>query len=203
MKNSRIVTLATFATIVFGGVETAFANPSYSFTTIDVPGAVDTGPSGINDSGQIVGGFDDGRVGHGFLLDTSGSITTIDVPGATSTGASGINDSGQIVGLFDYATGNTHGFFLDVGGRFTTIDVPGASETFAVGINNSGQIVGYFGAIGYHGFLYTGGSFTSIDVGPLPIDTFASASTTGARSRESSIQATRGRPRAFSLRPLL
>ena len=40
MKNSRIVTLATFAMVVFGGVETAFANPSYSFTTIDVPGAM-------------------------------------------------------------------------------------------------------------------------------------------------------------------
>ena len=27
MKNSRIVTLATFAMVVFGCVETAFANP--------------------------------------------------------------------------------------------------------------------------------------------------------------------------------
>ena len=41
MKRAAIgVHLATFAMVVFGCVETAFANPSYSFTTIDVPGAM-------------------------------------------------------------------------------------------------------------------------------------------------------------------
>jgi probable HAF family extracellular repeat protein len=64
---------------VFGGVETAFADSIYSFTTIDVPGALSTSPSGINDSGQIVGGFWDGLKGHGFLY-RGGSFTTIDVP---------------------------------------------------------------------------------------------------------------------------
>ena len=54
MKNSRIVTLATFAMVVFGGVETAFADSIYSFTTIDVPGATGgTSANGINNSGQI------------------------------------------------------------------------------------------------------------------------------------------------------
>ena len=50
---------------------------------------------------------------------------------------------------------------------FTTIDVPGAvpGSTQAGGINNSGQIVGSFDAGGTtHGFLDTGGSFTTIDV---------------------------------------
>ena len=41
------------------------ANPIYSFTTIDVPGGIDTNAYGINNSGQIVGGFGDGI--HGFL----------------------------------------------------------------------------------------------------------------------------------------
>jgi hypothetical protein len=36
MQNSRIVTLATFAMVVVGGVETAFADSIHSFTTIDV-----------------------------------------------------------------------------------------------------------------------------------------------------------------------
>ena len=36
MKNSRIVTLATFAMVVFGGVETAFAGVLNTFTTINV-----------------------------------------------------------------------------------------------------------------------------------------------------------------------
>jgi hypothetical protein len=38
-----------------------------NFTTIKVPGATRTGASGINDSGQIVGGFSDGHGGHGFV----------------------------------------------------------------------------------------------------------------------------------------
>ena len=69
MKNSRIVTLATFATIVFGGVETAFAGTLYTFTTIDVPGAIATSASGINDSVRIVGSCYCGFCAryHGFL----------------------------------------------------------------------------------------------------------------------------------------
>jgi hypothetical protein len=38
MKSPRIVQLI-FAMAVFGGVGTAFADISYSFTTFDVPGA--------------------------------------------------------------------------------------------------------------------------------------------------------------------
>ena len=110
MKNSRIVTLATFAMVVFGGVETAFASMLYSFTTIDVPGAscCTTVANGINNSGQIVGYFDDTRGRHGFV-DTGGSLSTIDVPGARVTQANGINDSGQIVGWFE---GPGEGAFL-------------------------------------------------------------------------------------------
>src|SRR5262249_47870241 len=39
MQNARTVQLAMFAMVVFGGVETALANPTYSFTTIDVSGS--------------------------------------------------------------------------------------------------------------------------------------------------------------------
>ena len=109
----RIVHLAMFAMAVFGGVETAFADSIYSFTTIDVPGASSTGANAINDSGQIVGSFDDATGAHGFFLDVDGSFTTIDVPGASETFAIGINNSGQIVGFFG-ALGE-HGF-LDTGG---------------------------------------------------------------------------------------
>jgi len=43
--------------------------------------------------------------------------------------------------------------------------VPGATFTVARGINNSGQIVGtYSDASGGHGFLYTAGVFTPLDV---------------------------------------
>src|SRR5215470_16738908 len=69
------VHLAMFAMAVFGGVETAFANPTiYSFTTLDVPGT-SSQASGINDSGQIVGTIGDATgTAHGFL--DTGSILT-------------------------------------------------------------------------------------------------------------------------------
>jgi probable HAF family extracellular repeat protein len=91
-----------------------FLKDDASFTTINVPGALFTQPSGINDAGQIVGLFGDATSrDHGFLKD--GAIfTTFDVPGATlGTFATGINDAGQIVGSFLDAMGNPHGFLKD------------------------------------------------------------------------------------------
>jgi hypothetical protein len=126
-----------------------------SFSAIEVPGAVRTVPTGINDSGQIVGWFiDTSRIYHGFL-DNSGSFTTIDFPGSRFTQAHGINNNGQIVLDFLGTDGYDHAI-LDDGGTFTTINVPGAIYTLAEGINDRGEIVGYFrDAAGLHGFLAT------------------------------------------------
>jgi probable HAF family extracellular repeat protein len=58
----------------------------------------------------------------------------------------------------------------DVSYTFTPIDVPGASATLAHGINKKGQIVGYYSLPNqnaWHGFLYTAGAFTPLDV-PFP-----------------------------------
>jgi probable HAF family extracellular repeat protein len=156
MKSPRIVQLAMFAMAVCGGVETASADPTYSFTAITVPGAVTSTAFGINDSGQIVGSFNDGSGFQGFV-DTGGSFTTIDVPGAVQTYAYGINNSGQIVGYFQDTT-TDHGY-LDTGGNFTTIDVPGEIATEALGINDSGQIVGSF---------YNGSSNQAFLATPVP-----------------------------------
>ena len=155
-----------------GAITLAFATtgaaqaPSYTFTTIDVPGATSTAARSINDANQIVGSFTDSAGTHGFVL-SGGSFTTIDVPGASSTHGGKINTRGQIVGRFTDSAG-THGFILS-GGSFTTIDVPGATAsfgTFASGVNDADQIVGdYFVATGQqHGFLDMGGTFTTIDV---------------------------------------
>jgi uncharacterized membrane protein len=128
---------------------------SFTFTPIDVPGASDTQPLGINPSGQIVGFYISPVLHlHGFLYD-GGVFTTIDVPGAFLTEAYGINPSGQIVGFYGDSAG-AHGFLYD-GGVFTTIDPPGATfDTQASGINPRGQIVGFYGdSTGAHGFLAT------------------------------------------------
>src|SRR5215468_1936801 len=97
------------------------------FTTIDVPGAADTGASGINARGDIVGDYN--RDQHGYLL-SKGHFTTIDVPGASATAAFAITAAGDIVGDYSTTVGpcaaqpsaGCHGFLLSKG-TFTTIDV--------------------------------------------------------------------------------
>jgi probable HAF family extracellular repeat protein len=67
---------------------------------------------------------------------------------------------------------------------YTTLDDPLATNgTFAWGINASGQIVGSYGdaSIFYHGFLYSGGSYTTLD-GPCPAARLHTASTIWVRS---------------------
>ncbi|MBV8845636.1 MAG: hypothetical protein JO307_22755 [Bryobacterales bacterium] len=132
MKSSRMVQLAIFAMVVFCGTETAFANPIYSFTTIDVPGASETFAGGINNSGQIVGSFNvfGTLMTHGFL-DINGSFTTIDFPGATgATNAYGINNTGQIVGVFSGTGGLAQGF-LDTGGSFKQYRCPRGNSHYS------------------------------------------------------------------------
>jgi probable HAF family extracellular repeat protein len=47
---------------------------------------------------------------------------------------------------------------------YTTIDDPSGRSTSAHGINNAGQIVGqYFSNNAAHGFLYSGGTYTTLD----------------------------------------
>src|SRR5262249_24559972 len=88
---------------------------------------------------QIVGTYNDGVTGHGFLLDENGS-PTVDVPGATFTNAIGIR------------------------GQFRTIDFPDAPFTQAIGINSLDEIVGVYTLAGTtHGFLLSGGQLSTVD----------------------------------------
>src|SRR5262249_16857103 len=135
-------------TLVAAGGTHGFQLVDETHTTLDVPGSANTAIDGINDAGQIVGGYD----GHGFLRDIDGTYTTLDVPGAEATRARGINNAGQIVG--EYFDGIWHGFVLS-DERYTALDVPGAIQTFAYGINDSGQIVGQYRMAddNVHGFI--------------------------------------------------
>jgi uncharacterized membrane protein len=134
--------------------------PTYAFTQVDVPSSLfpsNTNATGINNSGQIAGGYQGGgSPPQGFLLD-QGSYTPLGVPGFTGdTIASGINDSGQIVGSYGFfGDGLVYGFLLDQG-TYTTLDVPGSTYTSATGIDDSGQIVEWCAeGFGVHGFLAT------------------------------------------------
>lgn len=147
---------------------------TYTYTTIDMPGAVSTRANGINNVGQIVGDFiDTGNWTHGFLL-SGGSFTSFDYPGTVPSGPGffggtwglGINDSVQIVGGHGPTyLGVTYGYLFS-GGSFTSIpNMSGSLATDAQGINNAGQIVGStenLSGNGGVGYLFSGGSFTTI-----------------------------------------
>ncbi len=135
-----------------GGVYTSFDPPDSAFVLT----------AGINDNGQIAGGFQDANNGqHGFLY-SGGNYTILDIPGADKTLATGINNTNTVVGYY-YISNIAHGFIYS-GGVFTTIDPPNSTHTEAYGINNKEQVVGMY-AIGKipHGFIYSGGVYTTID----------------------------------------
>ena len=162
----------------FGYLYSGGSNGTY--TTIEDPLDKPINPTlvsftnayGINDSGQIVGQFQDpSTLGyHGFLY-SKGVYTTLDDPlGVNSMGnkytfASAINNSGQIVGYYDDGP-KSHGF-LYANGVYTTLDDPlGVNGTLPLGINSAGQIVGNYldASFNSHGFLYSNGIFTSMDL---------------------------------------
>ena len=150
------------------------------FASIEVPGASTTEAMGINNSGDIVGSWEDARTGRrsGFLR-SGGVYTSIDIPGAVLTVANDINDAGDIVGTYYEPAdagelfGDSHGYLLSADGQLTTITVPGQRVTWAFGINNRGQIVGGYSewsgdqVLGVHGFMLDTGTFTPIDF-PVP-----------------------------------
>jgi uncharacterized membrane protein len=152
------------------------------FTSISFPGAGHTHCRGINNAGDIVGYYsiskddNDDSNKHGFLLH-AGVFTAIDFPGAKYTEVWRANDNGQILGRYIGPDGNFH-LFLLANGAFTSIDYPGALQTapggfsHLGGLNNHGDIVSDYCNSGkcilntageIHGFLLSGGIFTSFD----------------------------------------
>jgi uncharacterized membrane protein len=140
------------------------------FTTVEAPEAANqTLAYGVNNRGQIVGGYDDADgVAHGFVRDKRGRFTTYDVPGAYATIITRINDRGQMVGDYfetsdTYAQGVKRGFLLD-DGKLTRIDFPEALSTEAAGIDNFGRVVGEaFDAQSVWGYVWKGGRFTTLE----------------------------------------
>src|SRR5262249_37749582 len=98
--------------------------PVYTYTNLDdplVPGGAFA--HGINNAGQIVGGYIGASRNGGFLY-SGGTFTALDDPlGADGTTAFGINNAGQIVGDYFDASNNGHSFFY-VGGTFTILNDP-------------------------------------------------------------------------------
>ena len=79
-----------------------------AFTTLDVPGAINTRAIGINAAGDIVGWFENDAGDHGFVLH-QGVFSIVDIPGVTKVRLFDINGSGVIVGWYQDGLA-THGF---------------------------------------------------------------------------------------------
>jgi hypothetical protein len=161
-----------------GTIHSFFLSGS-TFTEYDVPGAVQTNLLGINEPGDLTGGFDpDGSgVFQGFI-DRRGTITSFAVPGALSTFAYEINNSKQlVVGYYIDSSGILHGYYRDANGALHfPIDPPGSVGTVLFGLNNRSWVVGrYADNSGVtHGlffvppdrfftFDYPGSTFTSLN----------------------------------------
>jgi probable HAF family extracellular repeat protein len=81
-----------------------------AFTAINPPGAIETTPSAINNSGVVVGTFVDvNNQIHGFMY-SNGKFLQIDHPNAISTTAYGIDDKNEIVGTYRAADGFSYGY---------------------------------------------------------------------------------------------
>ena len=116
------------------------AAQNFTFTTIDYPGAVETGLAGINESGQIAGNYFACYAGCevGLLLTGGSNFQSFNFPGATETHGYEINNLGEIAG-YVLVGGVYHGYVRRSGGNFETIDFPGAQSSAALDINEQTQ----------------------------------------------------------------
>jgi hypothetical protein len=132
---------------------------AYHFTILAFPGAKATTPQGINDAGDVTGGYvlptgtGPGPVGGSFLW-SKGAFQDIRNPAGFLTQAHNINSVGQIVGDYFFSnppgSSTQHGNFVrDPNGHYSDFDVspisgppPGFGTLMAS--NSSGWKVGRF-----------------------------------------------------------
>jgi uncharacterized membrane protein len=150
---------------------------TFKFKTVNVPGALQTFPAGVNNKGVTVGQYQDKKgVYHGYILQGK-KLIPLDDPRGGNTGANGINYNGAIWVVGQYTNNSTHKSrgFLYKNGKFTDIPGPnGARSSEAEGINDQGWIVGHYADSNnhFHGFLLKGKKYKTLDV---PTATFSGA----------------------------
>jgi uncharacterized membrane protein len=136
-----------------------------------VSGARSTRPVDINQSGQIVGRYQEVNwKSHLFLRNKDGTFITFDPPGATrGAGANAISPTGHVVGYYGNDEGS-HAFLREPDGTFHKIDPLGSFNALANDINVAGQTAGYYekwsndGRVMANGFLrHRNGTVVSLD----------------------------------------
>ncbi len=163
------VGLCLAAALVFWSLRVG-ASPaasSYTLTTIEYPGedVWSTFTTGINDRGDIVGGYITPPTGHALLMRQG---TFIELPAGTLGEASGCNDRGDLVGSYTDQKGFTRGY-LARGGDYvpTILDAFGSDYTQPRDVNESGTVVGFWHKLEdetYQGFVWHKGEFSEINI---------------------------------------
>jgi hypothetical protein len=119
-----------------------------TFTPINAPGAINTNPTSISDTGIVVGWYESAAEAvpfaadpsHGFVL-ANGVYKTLSYPNAFRTSLNDINSAGVIVGSWGDSVGNAGGF-LFVNEKFKDVLTPGSASTTVNGINDNGYVTG-------------------------------------------------------------
>lgn len=149
-----------------GAVSFSYVRPWGGTTTIfKVPSKLNTGVSGINDSGTVIGYAendkctregvfivcDPSEFTEGFVRTSDGTLTTFQGAeiNAFQTLPAGINASGEITGSYlsiDFSASRLvrHGFARNASGVIASFDPPGSIQTTPTSINDSGAITGSF-----------------------------------------------------------
>lgn len=159
MKRSSVLVCVWLSLLFAASIARA---DSYTYSTLDVPGAVFTEAYGINDSGQVVGDYNNGYTQLAYSWDGT-SFSVIGGPAV----ATGVSNTGQIVGQYLAGVNTSLGFSYS-GGNFSTFSYPGGvyGSTAAGGVNSSGTIVGEYvdpNTGSFSGFVYSGGSYSTIN----------------------------------------
>jgi hypothetical protein len=122
-----------------------YTTDKINYTRIDFPGASNTFVSGINDSDQVVGYYQDGNgLSRGFEF-VAGRYTDVAVPGCSSTIPTGINNQNYMVGICQSAKNTSTSFVRDGAGNVKLFNAAGfKSNTLAQSLAlNTPQIVGF------------------------------------------------------------
>jgi probable HAF family extracellular repeat protein len=145
---------------------------SYPFIVYPLNVNFVTQAHGINSLGEVVGEYNDnaGTI-HGFVYLRDLGVFATFAPNDASfpvTILNGINENGTLMVGQHGGRGVPEGFLWN-GSFFIPLRDPfaGNNGTAAKGVNDSGQVVGYYfdASNRAHGFLYSGGNYTTIDVG--------------------------------------
>jgi len=149
------------------------AGQQFQYTTIWVPGSIDTIVYGVNDTNVSVGTYETPEGAEYGFIRTGQTITNLQYPGEETTIPFDVNNAGEVVGEYPDAASHFHAF-LYANATYTNIDPPGAVEAAASGINNVGQIVGEYSIVGQQqGFILDAGSYQFLSVPGSALTTWA------------------------------